>query len=238
MSAFSRFLRARLSPEGYLGLHLTTGALVLVAAGAFFGAIAGQVTAGAPITVLDLQIAQWLHARATPALTSALLLLTHLHGITAISIWTIVLACYLTSRREWYWLLSTAVAVAGGMLLNVAMKYAFHRARPSFDEPLLTLSTYSFPSGHTAASTLFYGVLAAYLCSRVCGHAKRVLIVAAAMMLVALVGFTRMYLGVHYFTDVAAAMAEGCAWLALTLTTVSTFRRRGRLRAVHGVNPL
>ena len=50
------------------------------------------------------------------------------------------------------------VRVAGGLTLNVLMKLAFHRARPSFDDPLLTLTSYSFPSGHVAGSTLFYGL--------------------------------------------------------------------------------
>ncbi|MES2831691.1 MAG: phosphatase PAP2 family protein [Pseudomonadota bacterium] len=236
MSAFLKFLRARLSPQGLFGLHLTIGALSLIAAAAIFSVIAGQVVAGAPLTIRDVQIAQWLHQHATPGWTEFILVITHLNGITAIILWAIVMGIHLVRNREWYWLLSTTIAVAGGMLLNVALKYTFQRARPSFEEPLLTLSTYSFPSGHTAASTVFYGVLAAYLCSRVTAKLTQLAIIMAAATMVLLVGFSRMYLGVHYFTDVVAAIAEGCAWLALTLTAVATLRRRTCLRANRTAN--
>ena len=240
MLALTRFLRARLSPEGYLGLHLTLGALLLVAASAIFGAIAEDVATAAAITLLDVRIAQWLHVHATPVVTSFMRIVSTMNGIAGITVLSTVLACYLWRMRAWYWLLSLLIAVAGGMLLNVAMKYAFHRARPSFDDPLLTLTTYSFPSGHTAGSTVFYGVLSCYLFSRYHTWPARCLIAALATMMVALVGSSRMYLGVHYFSDVAGAIVEGTAWLALSITAVSTLRRRHAYyqalsaKAVHG----
>ncbi|WP_395406963.1 phosphatase PAP2 family protein [Pseudoduganella sp. UC29_106] len=91
-----------------------------------------------------------------------------------------------------------------------------------FDEPLLTLATYSFPSGHTVAATLFYGLLACYLVMR----GRRWLPVAGATLMVLLVACSRMYLGVHYLSDVLAAVAEGVAWLAICVTGMSTWRRR------------
>jgi len=116
--------------------------------------------------------------------------------------------------------------VPGGMLLNVALKHAFRRIRPSFDDPLLSLVTYSFPSGHTAAATVFYGLLACYLVRRTQAWRVRVLIVAGAVAMVMLVALSRMYLGVHYLSDVLAAAAEGAAWLAICVTAVSTLHRR------------
>jgi undecaprenyl-diphosphatase len=68
--------------------------------------------------------------------------------------------------REWYWMLTLALAVGGGEALNVLLKHAYERARPVFDDPVVELMTYSFPSGHTAGAVLFYGVLAAFLVSR------------------------------------------------------------------------
>jgi undecaprenyl-diphosphatase len=112
------------------------------------------------------------------------------------------------------------------MLLNVALKHVFQRARPSFDDPLLSLLTYSFPSGHTAAATVFYGLLACYLVRRAHAWRARVLIVLAAVAMVVLVALSRMYLGAHYLSDVLAAAAEGAAWLAICITAVSTLQRR------------
>jgi membrane-associated phospholipid phosphatase len=107
------------------------------------------------------------------------------------------------------------VTVPSGMVLNALTKLAFQRARPSFDNPILTLSSYSFPSGHVAAATLFYGVLAALLIAKTSEWRWRVLILLVAIVLVALVALTRMYLVVHYLSDVMAAFAQALAWLAL-----------------------
>src|SRR5438093_7996802 len=63
------FVQARLSPQGYLGLHLTLGALVLIGSSWLFGGIAQDVIAGDPLTFVDVQFAQWLHAHATPGVT-------------------------------------------------------------------------------------------------------------------------------------------------------------------------
>ena len=135
----------------------------------------------------------------------------------------VLFAVYLAWRRNWYWLLCLGVAVPFGMLLNVFMKYAYHRARPSFDNPLLALTTYSFPSDHVAGSTLFYGVMAAMLVSKINAWRWRVMIVFAAIAIVALVALTRVYLGVHYLSDVLAAFAEGVAWLTLCLTGIHSY---------------
>lgn len=208
------------SLEPAVGLSIFVVALIV------FGVIAGQVVRGMPITLLDAHIAYWLHKQATPSLTAAMLVFTNLHGVSAMSWWAIVFGLYLAYRKARCWLMVASIAIAGGMVLNVALKHAFQRARPSFEEPLLTLSTYSFPSGHTAGSTIFYGVLAAYLCSRTTSNTGRLFIVSTTVALILIVGLSRMYLGVHYFTDVIAAIAEGCAWLALVLTVVSRLRRR------------
>lgn len=230
-SRLRRFIAARLSPEGELGLHLTVGLLLLLCAAWAFGKIAEDVVRGATITVVDVRLAHWFHARATPGFTRIMLVITHWNSIAGSCIMAALLALWFWRRRARYWLILTLIAVPGGMLLNVAMKHAFQRARPSFDDPLLTLATYSFPSGHTAAATVFYGLLACYLVRRVRGWGPRALVVAAACALVMVVALSRMYLGAHYLSDVLAATAEGTAWLAICITAVSTLHRR---RLAHG----
>ena len=221
-----RFLAARLSPEGEMGLHVTIGLALLLCAAWAFGAIADDVVEGDTITVIDVQLAHWFHARATPGFTRVMLLVTHCNGIVGSSIMGALLALWFWRRRAHYWLILCLIAVPGGMLLNVALKHVFRRVRPSFDDPLLSLVTYSFPSGHTAAATVFYGLLACYLVRRTQAWRARALIVAGAVAMVTLVALSRMYLGVHYLSDVLAAAAEGAAWLAICVTAVSTLHRR------------
>ncbi|MEP7276410.1 MAG: bifunctional DedA family/phosphatase PAP2 family protein [Betaproteobacteria bacterium] len=224
LSPLFEFLRARLSPTGYLGLHLTMGAVILIGAGWLFGAIAEDVVNGDPLTVVDSQIAAWFHARAAPTLTDAMLAVTHFNGPAGITILALLLLLYLFWRREWTWLGALVLTVPGGMLLNVLTKHAFRRDRPSFADPLVTLTTYSFPSGHVAGATLFYGFLAVYLVPKMPTWRWRVLTVLTAFFVIALIGLSRLYLGVHFLSDVLAAFAESTAWLALALTAVHSFR--------------
>ena len=219
------FFRARLSPDGYLGLHLTIGVVILLMAMLVFGHIAEDVFTGDAIVRLDLQVSAWFYAHATPALTAFFLFFTNLHGTVGVLALTLLFALFLVKKRAWDWVLRVVLCVPLGMLLNVLLKNIFHRARPSFEHPLLTLTSYSFPSGHAAAATLLYGVLAAYLVCIFQGW-RRVLIVCLALGLVALVGLSRIYLGAHYLSDVAAAMASSTGWLAIVLTSVATWRKR------------
>ncbi|NMM13878.1 MAG: phosphatase PAP2 family protein [Rhodoferax sp.] len=217
------FVQARLSPQSYLGLQLTTGALILIGASWLFGGIAEDVVSGDPLTLVDLRVAQWFHEHATPLLTQTMRVVTNIHSTLPMTTAVVLIAAYLAWKKNWYWLICVTITVPFGMLLNVLMKYAFHRARPNFDVPILELATYSFPSGHVAGSTLFYGVLAGMLVTQIVAWRWRVMIVLVALAMVVLVAITRMYLGVHYLSDVLAAVAEGVAWLALCLTGVHTY---------------
>jgi undecaprenyl-diphosphatase len=109
------------------------------------------------------------------------------------------------------------------------LKLAFYRPRPHFDDPILSLTGYSFPSGHTMAATVLYGILAVLLVTKVKRKRSKVLIALAASLLIALVGFSRMYLGAHYLSDVLGAIAEGLAWMSLCLTAMySVWRQRNK----------
>lgn len=220
------FIRARFSPNGYLGLRVSVGALILIAASWLFGGIAEDVMTGDPITVVDMHIAQWLHAHAVPWLTQVMEMVSLLHNTVGMTIITLVFAAILIAKRYWYWLLNLILVVPGGMLVNVLMKQAFQRTRPIFDHPLLNLTSYSFPSGHTAASTLFYGLLAALIISKTASWNWRVWTVLLAFAIVSLVAFSRLYLGAHYLSDVLAALTEGLAWLALCLTGTHTYEQQ------------
>lgn len=233
-----RFTAARFSPQEQFGLHLTLGVLVLLSAMAGFAQLAGEVMGGAPITLLDLRLANWLHVHANhnALLRNFLFGITQLHstpgalGLAALAGW------WLARRGARHWMLTLVAAVPGGMLLNVAMKHVFVRTRPHFDAPILSLNTYSFPSGHTMTATVLYGVLACYLVRHARSWQARAAIVLAACMMVLLVAGSRLYLGAHYLSDVLAAMLEGCAWLAICVTGAATLRRRQAARTTLNID--
>lgn len=151
--------------------------------------------------------------------------LTYLGSVAVVSVLTALAGLFLAARREWYWMLKLFLSVFGGMLLNVLLKVAFHRHRPTFDDPIQILTTYSFPSGHALAATLFYGTIAAFLSARFPQWPRRLSIFFAAAFLISLVAFSRIYLGVHYLSDVLGGITAGLAWLAFCLTGIETLRR-------------
>lgn len=219
-------LRHHFSPTGWFFVQIGTGALVFALAAWLFGGIAEDVVTGDPLTVIDARLATWLHVHSIGPLTEVMLFVSLVHGLVGISVMTAIFAGYLWWRRQRYWLLALILAVPGGMLVNVAAKYAFHRQRPSFADPIVILATYSFPSGHTLAAMVFYGMLAAYLMTVVASGGRRTFILLVAGFAVVLVGVSRIYLGAHFLSDVLAAMAEGVGWVALCLVATSTLERR------------
>lgn len=225
-SRLLRFLEARITPGGEFGLHLTAGLALLVSAVAVFREIAEAVGEQDDIARFDVHVAQWFNTHAFEPLTTFMLALTHVHGIVGMSIASSLLALWIWRKQARYWLLCVAIAAPGGMLINVLLKNVYARPRPMFEEPLLTLVTYSFPSGHTAASTLFYGLIASYVVTTSPSWRRRctAMVLAAAMVL--LVAFSRVYLGAHYVSDVLGAMAYSSGWLAVCIAAVSTLRRR------------
>lgn len=154
-----------------------------------------------------------------------MLIITHLHSTLGGTLITLAVVAWFLRQRLKTWALVFSLSVGGGMLLNVLLKNLFQRARPTFDVPILTLTSYGFPSGHTMLATTLYGALCAFIVSRVRSWFLRVVTVVVAACLIALVGFSRIYLGAHYVSDVLGAIVEGLAWVTLVLTVTHTRRR-------------
>jgi membrane-associated phospholipid phosphatase len=214
--------------RAFLGLHLVAGFIIFASMTLTLWQISKVINKREPLTIADAQLSTWLHSHTLPWLTSAMFVVTSLGSSLFASCIAVVFGLYLIRRRRFYWLAAFLSSVYGGMLLNRILKYVFQRPRPHFDDPLLSLTSYSFPSGHTMTATVLFGVLAAYFFTTTRDWRRRVIIVFVAGLLILLVGFSRMYLGVHYLSDVLGAMAEGLAWLSLCLTVIYSLRRRNR----------
>ena len=221
-----KFWDTRFSSKGFPGLSITLALVALIGASWIFGAIAEDVITGDPLTLVDARFSSWLHAHASEPLTTLMRIITSIHSLWGVAIMTLLVSGYWWLRRLRDWALRLVVGVSGGMLLNLLLKHLFLRARPDLANPLLTLTTYSFPSGHTMATTLFYGTLCAFAVSRLRGPYWRALAIGVSLLMIALVGFSRIYLGVHYLSDVLAAIAEGLALLAFSFVVVDSVKHR------------
>jgi membrane-associated phospholipid phosphatase len=190
-------------------------AVALFCAGVF-ALLALQVVVHGPMLELDQDVSHWFAAHRHAGLTQAMLVVSKLHETGKLLALSAVLALGLAVRGG----LSAARAlmvVPLGMLLNLALKDAFQRARPVLDDPLVRLATYSFPSGHAVASTVFYGALCALVFTHTRSRAARAAACAVALVMVPLVCFSRVYLGAHYPSDVIAGVAAGTLCLTLLL---------------------
>jgi membrane-associated phospholipid phosphatase len=163
----------------------------------------------------SLDLAAWHQARmqATPAVLWIADFSNAVHGTAGILLLTALVAWVWHDGRRPLACLRLLVAVPGGMLLNAVMKTIIDRARPSWAAIDLPLST-SFPSGHVAEATVFYGVLAIDAARRETHRLRQALRVAAAVGMVAIVAFSRIVMGVHFLTDCLGALSEAGVWLA------------------------
>ncbi|MDB6167754.1 MAG: hypothetical protein JWM88_618 [Verrucomicrobia bacterium] len=231
------FLCRRLSPKGYMGLHLTLGMLVLIAGCAIFGELTEDVVTHDPSLRVDETVTRFFHERATPGMTTLMKGISFVGSGDFLAPVATLLGVYLGWRRRWHRLLMLVLAVGGGTLLNLAAKQAIQRHRPVLENPIVTLDSYSFPSGHAMAATLFYGLLAVFAVIYLRRWAAKLLVIHLTILVILLVGFSRIYLGAHYLSDVLGAIAAGAAWLALIVTAVASYRSRKEHRARRRLSP-
>jgi undecaprenyl-diphosphatase len=179
-----------------------------------FAKLATEVREGDTIT-FDVTVRNWIHQFASPAMTLVMKgfsLLGYDVLLVELAI-AIVIFLRLRWRKAAAWL---AITMAGAVALDVALKHAFHRPRPvAFfgDAP----HSYSFPSGHALASFCFYGVLAGLLADRFQKQSWRVAVGVIAGFLVLAIGISRIYLGVHYPSDVVAGYLAAAVWVSTML---------------------
>jgi undecaprenyl-diphosphatase len=175
--------------------------------------------------LLDLWIRDTVHGWASPLITDPLLAITMLGSewvmlpLGAVLVWRLAIA---DRRRQ---AIRLAAGGLGAELVSNLLKLAFHRPRPPVFFGLAPAETYSFPSGHAFVATVFYGLLAGILIES--SSRGRVWIAAVAILMALSIGFSRVYLGYHYPTDVLGGWACAAGWLALTHTLVNS---RGQAR--------
>jgi membrane protein DedA with SNARE-associated domain/membrane-associated phospholipid phosphatase len=224
-----RWLYRRLTPGQYLGLHLTLGLLSTVGCMWLFGRLAEAVLTNDPLVRFDAAVADALHGTATPALTAFFSVIATLGSKEAVALLCLFVAVVLGWRRQWLLLGTWLTTVAGGVLVNEFLKELFVRPRPVLEYPLLLEASYGFPNGHAMVTLIVYGMLA-YLIVRILKVWRaRMITVFGAALLVLLIGFSQLYLGVHYFSDVVAGFASGGAWLSICITVAESFQRSKHL---------
>jgi len=224
----------------WLGGHdLATLVLVLLLAGALWGfaELADEVFEGAtggfdqwlilalrnPADVTDPLGPAWLEEMGRD--------FTALGGTAVLTLITLSAAGFLLLRRKGHVALLLLVAVGGGIVLSSLMKHGFSRPRPDLVPHDSYIYTSSFPSGHSMMSAVTYLTLGALLARAEARRRIKAFLLLLAVFLTFAVGVSRVYLGVHWPTDVLAGWTAGAAWATLCWLVARQLQRRGRLEA-------
>jgi undecaprenyl-diphosphatase len=212
-----------------LGVLLLAGIVVAVVGVGAFAWVASHVRRGTT-QAFDVAVLQWLGAHRTPILDEAMLEITFLG--TGLVVFVIVgvaaLFLYLTQHKYSAWLL--LASTAGGIILNNVLKLGFSRPRPTVLEWQAHAMSSSFPSGHAMSAAVVYGTVA-YLAARLQQRRwARVATMVVAAIMIFLICLSRLYLGVHYPSDVIAGVLVGLAWAAFCMVTLEGIQKFGARR--------
>ncbi len=206
-------------------------AVLFMAAVVAFAHVAEDYLTGDPIVRWDVHFATWLHVHSSPPLVSVFEVVTYAGNAVFLAVLTATACVVLLRRRAVNEAALLALVAVGIEIVNGGVKLLFHRPRPEVS--FVHLDTYSFPSGHAASSVAVYGALA-FLLARRASWGARAGWVCAAVVVVGTVGFSRLYLGVHYLSDVLAGLSFGAAWLFAWLVVYELYGRRNFLRVLPG----
>ncbi len=212
------------STIGGLGVFLVAGIIIAATGAILFGKLAETVMQGSTQAV-DESVLIWMARQRTPVADAFMLEITALG--TGIVVMTIVgiAALFLSLTRHKYSALLLLVATAGGLVLNSALKLFFDRPRPQVFEWGTHAATSSFPSGHAMSAAIVYSTVA-YLAARLHKYAwARAITLFVAGIIIVLICASRMYLGVHYPSDVIAGATIGLAWAAFCMATLEAVQR-------------
>lgn len=202
-------------------LVLLAGAVLLACGSALFW-LAAEVAENADVVRLDQQVFAGLRALRSDWLDLAMVAVTELGGGRISVAVGVAVFAWLCWRRAWTVALYWAAALLGARACVMALKLGMARVRPA--SIYSGLESYSFPSGHATSSMVTYGFLAFLLCLRQPWRV-RIPVLALTVVAVAAIGVSRLYLGMHWLSDVAAGYALGLAWIALLGTAYRTLHR-------------
>ena len=221
-----RFVAARLDRKSELGLRLTINVIVFVVAVWAFSGLLDAVLDRETLVRWDLAVSAWSHVHTTSAGLATFNAITMV-GYPGVWIVVAIGVIWLWARRDRFLAVAWLATNAGGGIVQVVLKSSVHRSRPEYAAAYLHGQSYSFPSGHTMASTICYTMLAFIIGTLARWPARRrAILYSASSVLVFLIGFSRLYLGVHYPSAVLGGLAAGLAWLAACIGALQVVRKR------------
>ena len=199
-----------------------------------FGALTVNLFANGPLLAWDKTIANTLPAIGlkSPAYVKTIMDSGFYVGDQVIIALVIILAIYFLYKQFWQELIMMVFGFAGSTLLFWLLSNLIGRQRPP-NQIWIIEKIPGFPSGHAIAVVVFYGLLAYWLVPKMPSTIWKVVVVVAAILIMSFVGFTRIFTGGHYLTDVLAGYSVGIAWFGAFYTLIERYYQKRRNRKVH-----
>lgn len=174
---------------------------------------------------LDRSLLLAIHRLSNPLLDSLMIFITYLGSRYVVGVLFPLAFVIFAWQRLWQSALSLTVATVGVGFIDLVMKAESARPRPLLFR-VIPETGFSFPSGHALLATVFYGMIAFILYTRARSKVSRILVVSSTAALVLLIGFSRLYLGVHWPSDVLGGYIVGLVWLFLSIRALHLVERR------------
>ena len=211
------------------GIFVIAGATIALGGTYAFAELAGHVTSG-NTQRFDEAVLHWIAEHRSPALEPVMLEITFLGTGSVVITMVAVSALFLWLTRHKYSAMLLLIATIGGIVLNNLLKVGFGRPRPQVFDWGTEVVSWSFPSGHAMSSAVVYGSVA-YLAARLQRRMwHRAATMLTAVLIILLISFSRLYLGVHYPSDVLAGVIIGLAWAGFCMATLEAIQIYGRSR--------
>jgi undecaprenyl-diphosphatase len=214
---------------GAVGIFLLAGLIVAAIGTWIFVELAEHVQTGAS-QAFDNAVLRWLGAHHTTMWDNIMVEITALGTGTVVMMIVAVAALFLVLTRHKYSAMLLLISTFGGLVLNLVLKLGFNRPRPTIFVPEVHAVSSSFPSGHAMSAAIVYGTVA-YLAARLHKRAwARALVMFAALVVIVAICISRLYLGVHYPSDVVAGVVIGLAWAGFCMATLEAIQKVGARR--------
>lgn len=210
----TRFLQARMTPNQYTGLPLTFIMIVALYVAALFGGMVEELLEADELIRLDEDINQRIGPIRTDGMINTFIWITDLGGSVTLVAVALVTTGLLWAHRRRYMIAPLWLTILGSQITTYAGKYVLARQRPEFVTEIAA-ATPSFPSGHATSAMAVYGFIAYILARDLKTTRQRFEMIYWTAVVISLIGFSRMLLGLHYASDVAAGFLVGVFWMLL-----------------------
>lgn len=222
-----RLLILKSARAQYLLMHLAVGFGLSVAALAVFGILTEDVIEGAPLTQVDVAMAEGLRTTASPMLLALFRVVAALGGPITVRSLAVVIAVVLIVRRNWLTFAGWVGAFTGATVLDAILRRIVRRGELPLSPDLLNSDLLAaLPKGHTLLTVAVFGLLAHFAIRRARSGALRVAIVTAAFAFLSLIVLARLFLGLSYLSTESASVGVGVLWLAASISGLELARYR------------